>query len=374
MQKAQSTNINLMDLDTPALIVDIDLMITNLKKMRDYCNRAHLNLRPHTKAHKCPDLAKLQLQHGAKGICCAKLGEAEVMASSGLTDILITTPVANEQKIRRIVELKQRPPDMRLIQVVDHPDQVAALGRAMSKSGLTLELLIEVDSGQKRCGVEPGQPTLDLARRIAETKGLKFSGIQCYSGHVQHVHGYAERKNAARKTVTPALETVALLQREGFNCDIVSGGGTGTYDMYEGLTINELQAGSYLFMDSDYLQIGSRSGDKEYRDFACALQVLATVISVPTQNRAIIDAGMKALSIDSGMPLVKDHLAVLYRSGGDEHGILDLPSGSPWKIGEKLLMIPSHCDTTLNQFDWLYGIRNGRVESVWNLSARGRSD
>jgi len=362
-------------LDTPSLIVDLDLMENNSKKMMNFLKGKKCFLRPHAKAHKIPELAKFQISQGAKGICTAKLGEAEVMLENGLDDILITTPIANEQKIDRMIKALKTYPKARIIQVVDGVKQVNALAEKLKKEKLNLEVLVEVEAGQKRCGVQVGTELIKLVKAIRSTKNLKFVGYQAYSGHLQHIHGYEKRKELARQAVMPLVGLLAKENDPDLKYEILSGGGTGTYDVYEDLPFTELQAGSYIFMDADYNNIGSKDGNNKYTDFQCALKVISTVISMPTSTRAIVDAGMKCLSIDSGMPILENHPEISYRSGGDEHGILDLPEGfSKFDIGQKLIFIPSHCDTTLNQFDKLYGVRKNIIETEWNIKARGRSN
>jgi len=362
-------------LDTPSLIVDLDLMENNSLKMMNFLKGKKIVLRPHTKAHKIPELAKFQISQGAKGICTSKLGEAEVMLEGGLDDILITTPIANEQKINRMINILKAYPKARIIQVVDNVKHVNILSDKLKKEKLSLEVLVEVDAGQKRCGVQVGPDLIKLVKSIRSSQGLKFVGYQAYSGHLQHIHGYEKRRELARQAVMPLVDFLAKENDFDLNYEILSGGGTGTYDAYENLPFTELQAGSYLFMDSDYKNIGSKDGHNEYTDFRCALKVISTIISMPTSTRAVVDAGMKCLSVDSGMPTLEHYPEVFYRSGGDEHGILDLPEGFlKFDIGQKLMFIPSHCDTTLNQFNKLYGVRKNIIESEWDIKGRGRSD
>lgn len=367
---------NLSQIDTPALIVDLNAMDCNLKRMQNFINKSPHSLRPHTKAHKIPEIAKMQIEHGAKGICVAKLGEAEVMADGGIDDILITTPIANPIKVNRLVTLKTKYPDFQIIQVVDNKKQVQAISQKAQTERVVIDLLIEVECGQKRCGVNVGKELIDLIQFINEQHAVTYRGIQAYTGHLQHVNGYQERCKQARALVKPVFDFIdSELQSKELNPEIVSGGGTGTYDAYEGLPFTEIQAGSYLFMDWDYHTIGSKNGEKNYNDFNCALKVWTTVISRPTKDRAVVDAGMKCLSIDSGMPVAENYPQIQYTSGGDEHGILNFsPDFNELQIGDRLMMIPSHCDTTLNQFDILYGIRGDIAEKQWKILGRGRSD
>lgn len=366
----------LEELDTPSLWVDLDKMDANLKAMQSRVASLGYQLRPHTKAHKIPDIALKQIELGASGICTAKLGEAEVMLQGGVKDILITTPIASGIKFQRLAKLVEQYPDARVIQVVDHPQQVSGIAEALNGVNLNIELLIEVESGQQRCGVELGDKLLQLVRHIQATPGVVYKGIQAYSGHLQHVPEYAERNRQARAAVEPIFEFIAeVMQPLGLEPEVVSGGGTGTFEAYEGLGFTEIQAGSYPFMDRAYCEIGNADGQAYQADFSSALKVLTCVISHPVPERAVVDAGMKALSIDLGMPVVDGLTAISYKSGGDEHGILNLTSAfSPLKLGQLLSLTPSHCDTTLNNFDTLYGIRKGKVQERWNILGRGRCD
>ena len=367
---------NLAQLDTPALVVDLDMLESNLKTMQTRINTLGLTLRPHTKAHKIPAIAQMQIEAGAKGICTSKLGEAEVMAHGGIKDILITTPIAGDKKIQRLVTLHQQYPDCRLLQVVDHIDHVTQIAMAASKAGLIIELMIEVESGQQRCGIKVGDELVTLIQLIQQTEGVSYAGIQAYSGHLQHIKGYEARNEQAKAAVQDLFTLIeSTLKPKGLAPEIISGGGTGTYAAYQDLNYTEIQAGSYLFMDAAYRAIGDEHHDEENTQFQAALSVLSTVISHPTPTRAVVDAGMKCLSIDSGMPIIEGREDITYQTGGDEHGILHLKdTNEQLEIGQQLTFIPSHCDTTLNNFDTLYGVRDGEVVEQWEIMGRGRSD
>ncbi len=369
---------SLEKLDTPSLVVDLDVMEKNLKRMQAFASQHSLALRPHTKAHKIPALAAIQVSLGAQGICVAKLGEAEVMLAGGIKDILITTPIANSIKLERLTNLYLKYPDARIIQVIDHSAHAIAIDHIAAKHGVLVEVLIEAECGQQRCGVEAGPELLSLIELVNKLPAVKYSGIQAYTGHLQHVRDYQERVHLARSSVKPIFDFISnRLTTPELKPEIISGGGSGTYDAYDNIPLTELQAGSYLFMDWDYHSIGSSDGSAFYKDFDCALKVWTTVISRPAPDRAVVDAGMKCLSIDSGMPHVEGHEDIQYQTGGDEHGILHFSENSQnlsLNIGDRIMMIPSHCDTTLNQFDKLYGIRDGMVEKCWIIEGRGRSD
>eukprot|EP00586_Coscinodiscus_wailesii_P021134 CAMPEP_0172498176 /NCGR_PEP_ID=MMETSP1066-20121228/110398_1 /TAXON_ID=671091 /ORGANISM="Coscinodiscus wailesii, Strain CCMP2513" /LENGTH=371 /DNA_ID=CAMNT_0013271361 /DNA_START=178 /DNA_END=1293 /DNA_ORIENTATION=- len=366
-------------LDTPALIVDLERMKRNLTTMQTCANELNVSLRPHTKAHKIPQIAQMQISAGARGICVAKLGEAEVMAQNGLDDILITTPIAGERKINRLVALRRRlqqHPRAKLIQVIDHPTHVAAIAAAARRAGVTVDVMIEVESGQCRCGVAVGEDLTELVRLVCSTDGVRYAGLQAYSGHLQLVRGYDARHARARAAVVGLFDFIdSHLEPEGLAPPIVSGGGTGTFGAYQGLGFTEIQAGSYLFMDAAYEAIGDGNDATKNEEFEVALKVVSTVISTPSENRAVVDAGMKCLSIDLGMPKIEGVEGLRYQSGGDEHGIIHSDGErTGLTIGQRVTMIPSHCDTTLNNFDTLHAVKNGVVVESWPILGRGRSD
>ena len=363
-------------LDTPSLIVDLNAMSINIQLMQERINDLGLALRPHTKAHKIPAVAQMQIDAGAQGICVAKLGEAEVMAQGGIKDILITTPIAGQKKIQRLITLHQSHPDARFIQVIDDHYHVVEIAKAASAANICIELMIEVECGQQRCGVQVGDDLVELIQAIQITDGVSYAGVQAYSGHLQHVKGYCSRNKQARSVVVPLFDFIrSTLEPKGMAPQIISGGGTGTYTAYQGLGYSEIQAGSYLFMDAAYLAIGDETNATKNQQFSPALKVLSTVISHPTPSRTVIDAGMKCLSIDLGMPIVEDREGVRYQTGGDEHGILHHEEGCEiFELGQQVILLPSHCDTTLNNFDTLYAVQDGKVVSQWTIKGRGRSD
>lgn len=365
----------LENLDTPALFIDIDTVEKNLAEMQRRIDHLGLTLRPHTKAHKIPQLAQKQIDFGAKGICTSKLGEAEVMLEGGIKDILITTPIAGDTKIQRLIKLHTQYPEAQLYQVIDHPQHVDEIALLARQSNVEVNLLIEVESGQQRCGVAVGNNLTALIDKITNTAGVRYLGIQAYSGHLQLIKGFDERQKQARSAVIALFDYIDTeLKPRNLTPKIISGGGTGTYQAYKGLNYTEIQAGSYLFMDASYSNIGDEEHQDRNLQFSPALKVLSTVISHPTPNRAVIDAGMKSLSIDLGMPTVDFRQDITYQCGGDEHGILHLSSDQTLKIGQTLVLTPSHCDTTLNNFDYLHVVKNGLVVDKWKIAGRGRSD
>lgn len=359
------------DLCTPALILDLTAFETNLARMASHARQAGVNLRPHTKSHKCPAIARRQLEAGAVGVCAATLREAEVMAEAGIPQILITSELVGEPKIKRFMELLQRHPG--ILAVVDDAQNVAELGQAVEANKLQLEVLIDLDVGTHRTGIAPGMAAVELAQVIARRRGLKLRGLQAYAGHASHTAGFENRRAVSEQAMTHALETQKLLRQNGFEAALVSGGSTGTYNIDSRLPgISELQVGSYVFMDLDYRCIGGAGGPL-YDDFQCALTVLSTVISCPSPAVAIVDAGLKAFSTDKPFsPECKDVCGVRYSWGGDEHGKLDLSAAArPVRLGERLEFIIPHCDPTVNLYDRLYALREEKVEAVWPIAGRG---
>jgi len=361
------------DIPTPALLLDLDRFERNLRAVAIHLSAAGKRLRPHAKTHKCPEIARRQIAAGAIGIVCAKLAEAEVMAAAGIPGLLISTEVVGVEKIGRLMRLLDRDPDV--LAVVDHPDNVGDLARAARAAGHVLGVLVDVDVGGRRTGARPGEPALALARAVVDSPSLRFRGLQGYAGQCAHVVGWAARREAAGKAMAPLIETRSLLEGRGIPVEIVSGGSTGTYDIDSQLAgLTELQCGSYCVMDLDYLRIGGRSGDR-LTDFEMALTVLATVVSVPAPDLAIVDAGLKAFATDRPFgPEPVERPGLAYEFAGDEHGRLLIrdPRGVV-QLGERLEFLPPHCDPTMNLYDRLYAMRGRRVEGVWDIAARGKS-
>jgi D-serine deaminase-like pyridoxal phosphate-dependent protein len=362
------------EIPTPALFLDIDRFERNLARMGEHARKSGKVYRPHAKTHRCPEIARRQVEAGALGVACAKLGEAEVMAGAGIRGLLITTEIVPDASIFRLVRLLERAPDT--IVVVDNQANVDALARSMASRGLVLNVLVDVDVGGRRTGAQPGEPSLALGRAVTKHRSLRLCGLQGYAGHCAHVIGWAARREASHKAMAPLMETRTLFEGAGLPVEIVAGGSTGTYDIdveLPGLT--ELQSGSYCVMDLDYRRIGGRAGEL-MTDFEMALTVAATVVSVPTADRAMVDAGLKAFSTDKPFPPVAvERPGITYEFAGDEHGRLTVtdPSRSP-RLGERIEFFPPHCDPTFNLYDKLHVVRGATVDSVWEISARGRSD
>jgi 3-hydroxy-D-aspartate aldolase len=365
----------LASVDTPALVVDLDAFEGNLRRMAAAAAAAGVRLRPHTKTHKSPVIAAKQMALGAVGVCCQKVSEAEVMVAGGIGDILIANEIAGSAKLDRLARVAR---SAKLTVCVDHRDGVAELEAAAARADTRLAVLVEIDVGGRRCGIAPGAPAAELARLVAGSRHLVFAGLQAYHGSAQHVRGAKERQQAIAGAVALVAETQRALGILGLTAGIVSGAGTGTFEHEAASGVySELQAGSYIFMDADYAR-NRRADGGAFDTFQQALFVLATVMSAPVPERAIVDAGHKALAVDSGLPLTWDLPGAVYCRPSDEHGILDLAACTARPVrGGKVLLVPGHCDPTVNLHDWYVGVRGlntpeARVECLWPVAARGR--
>ncbi|MBI3695170.1 MAG: DSD1 family PLP-dependent enzyme [Acidobacteria bacterium] len=361
------------DLHTPALIVDLEAFESNLTKMASHVRERGLGFRPHAKTHKCPEIARAQIAAGAQGICTAKLSEAEVFAEHGIRGLLITTAVIGKRKIERALRLAAAAPDT--IFVVDHEENARELSEAALAEKTRLDVALDLYVGN-RTGITPGQPAVELAQKIARMPGLTFQGLQAYAGHASHTVTFAKRREVSQEAMGKAVETRCLLEKAGFEVHLLSGGSTGTYNIdteIDGIT--ELQPGSFIFMDVDYARIGSQDGSEKYTDFASALTVLTTVVSRPEPRKAIVDAGLKAFSTDKPWaPEAKNVTGLKYFFAGDEHGRIDFSEAErELKVGDRLEFVIPHCDPSVNLYDRLYAVRGDKVEAVWTIAARGRS-
>ena len=360
---------SLEDVDTPALLLDLDAFEFNIQLMAGFAEKFKINHRPHAKTHKSPLVAQKQIVAGAVGQCCQKVAEAEILVAGGISDVLVSNQIVGRRKLDRLAGLAR---NANISVCVDDQDNINEINAAAQRFNANIEVLVEVDIGAGRCGVAPGKAAVELAKSISKNSNLTFGGLQAYQGKAQHIRGFGERKIAIEKAGKLVKETVHLLSEADFECRLVTGAGTGTFQFEADSGIwNELQAGSYCFMDADYGLNLNESG--EFIDtFRNSLFIWSTVMSHPTKDRAVIDAGHKAASIDSGLPHVADVKDVTYVSASDEHGSLALgPDPVDIKIGQKLRLIPGHCDPTVNLHDWYIGIRNGIVESIWSVEARG---
>lgn len=361
------------DIQTPCLILDLDALERNIVKMGDYAKGHGMRHRVHGKMHKSVDVAKLQERLGGSvGVCCQKVSEAEVFARGGIKDILVSNQVRDPAKIDRLARLPKL--GARTIVCVDDVANVADLSAAAVKHGTQLEVFVEIDCGAGRCGVKTPEEVVVIAKAVAAAPGLKFTGIQAYQGAMQHMDLYEDRKAKLDAAIAQVKACVAALEAAGLKPDLVSGGGTGSYYFESGSGVyNELQCGSYAFMDADYGRILDKDGNRIDRgEWENALFILTSVMSHVKADKAICDAGLKAQSVDSGLPVIFGRDDVKYIKCSDEHGVIDDPSGV-LKVGDKLKLIPGHCDPTCNVHDWYVGVRNGKVEVVWPVSARGKA-
>jgi D-serine deaminase-like pyridoxal phosphate-dependent protein len=357
------------EVDTPALLIDLDAFDYNLDRMAALLSPTGARLRAHAKTHKSPVIAKLQMARGAIGQCVQKVAEAEALAWGGIPDILVSNEVVGASKLARLAALARI---SNVAVCADDASQVAAIETAAADAGTRLPVLVEIDVGAGRCGVAPGPDAVALAKQIAGSKHLRFGGLQAYHGSAQHKRSVAERQTLIGNAIDASRRTVEQLRQQGLECPIVGGAGTGTFQIESASGVyNEIQAGSYVFMDADYARNLDESG-APISTFRHALFVLATVMSAPKRSIAVVDAGLKALAVDSGMPTIWQRPEIRYLSASDEHGKLEVGSetAAP-KLGEKLRLVPGHCDPTVDRYDWYVGVRNGRVECLWPIAARG---
>ena len=351
------------ELETPALLIDLDVMEHNIETAARFFQGVEADLRPHTKTNKSPILARRQIEAGAIGICTAKVGEAEVMVDGGVDDILIANQVVGRTKIVRLMSLAKR---AKMKVAVDDPRNVKDLSEAAQAFGAELGVVIEVNVGMDRCGVEPGQPVVDLAKVIVQQKGLRFMGLMGYEGHMVNTIPYEKRAEGAHEAMSLLLGSKEAVEKAGIPVEVVSAGGTGTYNISGAIPgITEIEAGSYIFMDGAYRKV--------LQDFECALTVLTTVISRPTPDRAVVDIGRKSLSNDMGMPEVFNVEGATLVSLSEEHGSVDVEGEArQLRSGDKIEILPSHGDTTINIHSHYFAMRNDKLEAVWEIAGRGR--
>lgn len=364
----------LSEVDTPALLIDLDAFERNLKRMADAVAKAGVRLRPHAKTHKSPIIGQKQIALGAVGLCCQKVSEAAVMVEGGVQDVLVSNEVIGARKLDRLAALARQ---ARVIGCVDNPVGVSSMAAAAERHGARLDVLVEINVGASRCGVDPGEPAVALAQSIAREKHLRFTGLQAYQGRAQHFRTIEERRAAIDEAISRSAATVKALKAAGLSCDIVGGAGTGTFELEAASGVyNELQAGSYIFMDADYAR-NKRADGRPYDTFEHALFVYATVMSMTQSDRAVVDAGLKSFTFESGPPEPVCFAGAVYERPSDEHGNLNLAQANTRPgLGDKVRLIPGHCDPTVNLHDWYVGIRGMEgaspvVESVWPVAARG---
>jgi 3-hydroxy-D-aspartate aldolase len=364
---------NEADIQTPCLVLDLDALERNIIKMGDYARAHGMRHRVHGKMHKSVDVAKLQERLGGSvGVCCQKVSEAEVFARGGIKDVLVSNQVRDPVKIDRLARLPKL--GCRTIVCVDDVANVADLSAAAVRHGTEIEVFVEIDCGAGRCGVKTPEEVVAIAQAAAAAPGLKFSGIQAYQGAMQHMDKYEDRKAKLDAAIAQVKACADALEAAGLKPDLVSGGGTGSYYFEAASGVyNELQCGSYAFMDADYGRILDKDGNRIDRgEWENALFILTSVMSHVKADKAICDAGLKAQSVDSGLPVVFGREDVKYVKCSDEHGVIEDTDGV-LKVGDKLRLVPGHCDPTCNVHDWYVGVRGGKVEVVWPVSARGKA-
>ena len=351
-------------IDTPALALDLDAFERNLDRMA--AATRGVRLRPHAKAHKCPEIAKAQIARGAVGVCCQKTDEAAVFVDAAISDVLVTNEIVAPHKMARLARLART---ATIGVLVDDAESVDQLSSATRREDATLDVYVEINVGANRCGVSPGAEALALAQRIGGSPRLRFRGLHAYHGGAQHLRSPDERRDAIAKATASTRATRELIEGAGIECAIVTGAGTGTWhhEMDAGVW-NELQPGSYPFMDADYRRNTLGAGDIAFEQ---SLFVIAGVMSV-RDDRAVVDAGLKAFAFDSGLPIVHGRDDLVYRKPSDEHGVLEIVAGraAPTR-NERIWLVPGHCDPTFNLYDWVVGYRRDRVEAVWPIAARG---
>ena len=363
MRAPASVGQRLAEVDTPALLLDLDAFESNLRTLQQSVAGKGVRVRAHAKTHKCPEIGKRQIAAGAIGLCCQKVSEAEALVEGGIEDVLVSNEVVGASKLARLAELSRH---ARLGVCVDNPQALAEL-RA---SGAKVDVYVEIEVGMGRCGIRPGEPAANLAREIGSSGTLRFAGLQAYHGRAQHMRSMRERRGAIDTASQKVLETKKLLEKDGLECPIVTGAGSGTYMLeVESGAWNEIQPGSYIFMDADYAR---NEWAAPLPRFEHSLFVLTTAMSRPSERLAVVDAGLKASSVDSGMPGVWQRPGLAYAKASDEHGWLQAGAGvqAP-SLGEKILLVPGHCDPTVNLYDWYVCVRKGVVEALWPITARG---
>ena len=352
--------IKITEIDTPSIIVDLNIAQENIKKMQDFANKNDVSMRPHSKTNKSPYWAKKQIEAGAIGICCAKLGEAEMMADGGIKEILIPNQIVTEQKISRLVEVNKK---SKVMVAVENKENVDNLSNQFEKNSMKLSVIIEVNVGMDRCGVELDE-IVDFAQFIIDKPGLEFEGIMGYEGHTVNIGNFEDRVNETTKAMEKLINAKTILEDNGIAVNIVSASGTGTYNITSKIPgITELQCGSYIFMDGNYLKV--------FDDFQPALSVLCTVVS-RRDNRIVIDCGLKSISMDQGLPEVVYPKGVKLISLSEEHCKCEIEGDVDLKIGDKVFVRPMHSDTTINLHENYFVHRDGVFDEKVEIVGRGK--
>lgn len=360
------------DLATPALCVDLDALERNIAEMQSRLRALKVASRPHAKTHKCPAIAKLQLASGSIGICAAKLSEAEVFSANGIAPILMTTSNVSPDKIRRAMALRRSNPQF--VQAVDYAPNARDLNDAAREAGIVADVVVDVAVGS-RSGVPAGDQAIALAQLVDKLPHLKLRGIISYDGGAQHIKGFKARRDQTLNRFAPSLETFEAFKRSGLSTEIFSGGGTGTYNILPRAGgVTDVRVGSYIFMDCQYIEIGGESNEQVYDDFLPSLTVVTTVLNTYFPKSITTDAGAKALTLNRPGPWVIGEHEFTYNAGSDEFGVIRYETARrSYAVGDKLELIVPHCDPVVNEYDQLYAIRKDRVEAVWPIAARGKS-
>lgn len=369
--RLEEVGVSKWELDTPALCVDLDRLESNIAKMQAAVKRNGIATRPHAKTHKCATIAKMQLAAGAIGICTAKISEAEALMDAGIDKICMTTSNPSPSKIRRAMRLRKK--SNQFIQAVDEEQNARHLSDAAKEARVIADVVIDVAVGT-RSGI-PAADALALAKLVDTLPGLKLRGILAYDGGAQHINGFTARKERALKAMEDAARVYAGMKAAGLNTEIFSGGGTGTYSVQHLTTgFTDVQVGSYIFMDMQYLAIGSEDGSQVYNDFASSLTVMATVLNNRFPGRLTTDAGAKALTLNVPRAGVIGEPGFDYNAGSDEFGVITFTEATKsYRIGDRLELIVPHCDPVVNLYDQVYAVRKDKVEAIWDITARGKS-
>lgn len=359
------------ELDTPALCVDLDKLETNLATLKAKLAPTGIASRPHAKTHKCPTIAKLQLASGSIGICTAKISEAEALYAGGIDKILMTTTNVTASKIKRAMTIRQK--NANFIQAVDHERTARELNDAAKVFGVKADVVVDVAVGT-RSGVPPEQ-ALALLQLVDTLPNLKLRGMLSYDGGAQHIKGFKKRYEETLKRIEPNVQVFEAMKKSGLNTEIFSGGGSGTYNIVTKIPgFTDVQAGSYIFMDAQYLEIGGIENEETFTDFTPSLTVLATVLNTYFPNRLTTDAGAKALTLNQPPAIVIGEPSFKYNAGSDEFGTITYDKANrKYEIGDRLELIVPHCDPAVNEYDVIYATRKDKVEAVWEISARGHS-
>jgi len=350
--------VSVQDLDTPVLLADLDLVESNILRMADFLKSRNTKLRAHTKVHRIPALAQKQLVAGAKGVCCQKVSEAQVMVSAGIKDVMVTNQIVTTQKIRRLVDLAKK---AHVSVAVDNEENASLISKIASEEGAEVGMTVDVHMGSQRCGVEAGGPAVELARNVSRLKGVRLEGLMGFEGHLSGMEPREKRRAEVEKAESELVKTRTLVEKAGIRIESISTGSTGTYDITSNNPeIAELQAGTYVLMAWEY--------HKHVPEFECALTVLSTVISRPDAHRAITDAGLMSINTDQGIPHVAKRGDIQVQEMHAENTQLTTKADSKIRLGDRVELIPSYLDATVPCHKQLYAVRRGKVESIWTTS------